>query len=602
MKKIDSFINQYSLSKTLRFKLIPIGETLENFKAKCLLEQDQERATLYEKVKEYIDEYHKYFIDSVFESSKGLDVCTYADLYYKSNKSAEEKKSLNNEAAKLRKAIADMLTKHPDFKKLFDKAIIVELLPSFLKDEAKLEEVAAFSLFSTYFYGFHQNRKNMYTDEEKSTGIAYRCINDNLPKYLDNAKSFVAIWDSLSDEEKSAIVINFDGLIGCSVENMFAVDRFDSVISQKGITVYNNLVGGYTLEDGTKVKGLNEYINLYNQKHEKNERLPKLKMLYKQILSDRETVSFIPEKFENDNSVLNAINEYWKSAKMTITQSIGELFYTTSQGNGIYVKNGQAITDLSKKLLDSWHILKDRWTAEYDKNYTGKKKSNYEEEREKVWKSISSFSISQLQEYVGKEKSVLEFYKTTVSEKVTAIVEAYGEAKTLLASDYSQKTKRLASNDSDIAIIKNFLDSIKSLEHFLAPLLGDGTEENKDDVFYGEFCGYMDTISAIDRLYDKVRNHITQKPYSTDKIKLNFENPNFMYGWALGNEISNSVQLFRKNETYYLAVMEKSQKKQLPKKYTPSESETDSIEKMVYHQMASPSKDIPNLWLLTEKW
>jgi len=47
MKKIDCFINQYSLNKTLRFKLIPYGSTLDNFKARNILEQDRELAESY---------------------------------------------------------------------------------------------------------------------------------------------------------------------------------------------------------------------------------------------------------------------------------------------------------------------------------------------------------------------------------------------------------------------------------------------------------------------------------------------------------------------------------------------------------------------------
>lgn len=30
----------------------------------------------------------------------------------------------------------------------------------------------------------------MYTPEEKSTGIAYRLINENLPKFIDNMEAF----------------------------------------------------------------------------------------------------------------------------------------------------------------------------------------------------------------------------------------------------------------------------------------------------------------------------------------------------------------------------------------------------------------------------
>lgn len=41
MKKIDNFTNLYPLSKTLRFKLIPVGRTEENFSIKQFLEADE---------------------------------------------------------------------------------------------------------------------------------------------------------------------------------------------------------------------------------------------------------------------------------------------------------------------------------------------------------------------------------------------------------------------------------------------------------------------------------------------------------------------------------------------------------------------------------
>lgn len=62
-------------------------------------------------------------------------------------------------------------------------------LVSMSQDEAK-ELVKEFWGFTTYFEGFFKNRKNMYTPEEKSTGIAYRLINENLPKFIDNMEAF----------------------------------------------------------------------------------------------------------------------------------------------------------------------------------------------------------------------------------------------------------------------------------------------------------------------------------------------------------------------------------------------------------------------------
>ena len=59
---MKQFTNLYTLSKTLRFELIPIGKTLEYVQQNGLLTQDEQRADSYKKVKKIIDEYHKAFI------------------------------------------------------------------------------------------------------------------------------------------------------------------------------------------------------------------------------------------------------------------------------------------------------------------------------------------------------------------------------------------------------------------------------------------------------------------------------------------------------------------------------------------------------------
>lgn len=57
------------------------------------------------------------------------------------------------------------------------------------------------------------------------------------------------------------------------------------------LDVYNAIIGGKTDDDhDVNIKGINEYINRYNQQH-KDDKLPKLKVLFKQILSDRFLIS-----------------------------------------------------------------------------------------------------------------------------------------------------------------------------------------------------------------------------------------------------------------------------------------------------------------------
>lgn len=59
MKQLSELTGLYSLSKTLRFELKPIGKTLEYIESKGLIAQDEQRAEEYKKVKDIIDRYHK---------------------------------------------------------------------------------------------------------------------------------------------------------------------------------------------------------------------------------------------------------------------------------------------------------------------------------------------------------------------------------------------------------------------------------------------------------------------------------------------------------------------------------------------------------------
>ena len=145
-----------------------------------------------------------------------------------------------------------------------------------------------------------------------------------------------------------------------------------------------------------------------------------------------------------------------------------------------------------------------------------------------------------------------------VSELLKSIKEAYDEAKPLLLGEsYSTShDMKLKTDSKSIEIIKTLLDSLKDLERFIKPFLGSGKEESKDDVFYGEFTPCYESISLIDRLYDKVRNYVTQKPYSSSKIRVNFSCSSFLNGWAQKFDTKGGV-IFRSEGNYYLCIVER---------------------------------------------
>lgn len=606
----EQFINRYPLSKTLRFSLIPIGETENNFNKNLLLKKDKQRAENYEKVKGYIDRFHKEYIESVLSKARIKKVNEYANLYWKSNKDDSDIKAMESLENDMRKKISKQLTSTEIYKKrLFGKELICEDLPSFLTDKDERETVECFRSFTTYFKGFNTNRENMYSSDGKSTAIAYRCINDNLPRFLDNVKSFQKVFDNLSDETITKLNTDLYNIFGRNIEDIFSVDYFEFVLAQSGIEIYNSMIGGYTCSDKTKIQGLNEYINLYNQqvaKNEKSKRLPLMKPLYKQILSEKDSVSFIPEKLNSDNEVLHAIKDYY-------TGHIGDFDLLTEllqslnayNANGIFVKSGVAITDISNGAFNSWNVLRSAWNEKYEALHpvTSKTKiDKYIEKQDKIYKAIKSFSLFELQS-LGNENGneITDWYISSINECNSKIKEAYLQAQELLNSDYEKSyNKRLYKNEKATESVKNLLDAIKEFQKLIKPLNGTGKEENKDELFYGKFTSYYDSIADIDRLYDKVRNYITQKPYSKDKIKLNFDNPQLLGGWDKNKESDYRTVLLHKDGLYYLAVMGKSHSKAFVDAPEITSDDEDYYEKMEYKLLPGPNKMLPKVFFATK--
>lgn len=161
---MEQFTNLYQVSKTLRFELIPDKRTKVILEQSDLIAQDEHRAKSYKLVKKIIDRYHKNYIESVLETLR-LPYNTLDELYNlycKSQKTDTDKKALEKVQDKLRKLIADALTKDNRYKRIDKKELIREDILSVITPEERVL-VDEFRDFTTYFTGFHENRKNMYS-------------------------------------------------------------------------------------------------------------------------------------------------------------------------------------------------------------------------------------------------------------------------------------------------------------------------------------------------------------------------------------------------------------------------------------------------------
>lgn len=633
IRKFDDFIHLYSLSKTLRFEARPIGETLHHFINNGLLERDEHRAESYVKVKKLIDEYHKAFIDRVlnngalnYEDKGECDSLTeYYALYSTQKRDEATQKHFKETQQNLRNQLVKKLTDGDAYKHLFGKELIEsykdkenknklieadlvqfinaanpEQLLSLSKKEAK-DLVQEFCGFTTYFGGFHQNRQNMYSAEEKSTGIAYRLINENLPKFIDNMESFkkIAAIPEMEDNLKQ-LYANFAEYLNVeNIQEMFQLDYYNQLLTQKQIDVYNAIIGGN-----------NEYVNKYNQTH-KDAKLPKLKVLFKQILSDKNAISWLPEEFKDDQEALNAIKDCYARLSENVLgdKILKELLCSLAEYDtkGIFLRNDLQLTDISQKMFGNWSVIPNAIKNDIKDVAPAKKRKESEEDYEKridnLFKKQDSFSIDYidacLNKFVDNNTHTIEGYfatlgavdtQTTQLENIFAqIKNTYTGVEALLNSAYPED-KNLSQDKDNVAKIKLFLDALMSLMHFVKPLLGKGDESNKDEKFYGDLTLLWTELDTVVPLYNMVRNYMTRKPYSKSKIKLNFDNSQLLKGWDANKEKDYASILLRRDGKYYLAIMDKDSKKLLGKSM-PSDGEC--YEKMVYKFFKDVTTMIP---------
>jgi CRISPR-associated protein Cpf1 len=619
---LEQFTGMYPISKTLRFELIPQRETSDHIQKKGILLKDEQLAENYRKVKRVIDEYHKVFISKVLEKAdiNWTELAQSLDQYREFQSEPNNKKNLQKFQELKRKEVSRLFTVHENYKDLFNKDLFLRILPQYLeeqseKDEQLLMEVKSFNRFTTYFTGFSENRKNIYAEKEISSSIAYRIVHDNFPKFLSNLKTIEYIRKHAPD-----ILVSFKSEFRSYAKNytqntsfdewfdeIFSIQGFNKILTQAGIDQYNSILGGFASESGNvKVRGINEFCNLYRQQQQEiSLNNPKIKLvpLYKQILSDRSSASFIPEAFATDAEVIDAISIF--SSRI---DEIGlyERIHLLMQDKGthnldkIYFANKE-IGKVSIGLFQEWSRLTETLrNYKVDKEKLDLTKKNNGELLDK-WLKSEDFSLSTVQKSLELANTLNEDHNHNGNEQI-GIVNYYNHIETTLTWVQEKKEQFqdfIKNRSSDIALkddlngissIKSYFDTMHDLLHVIKPFRVQA-ELDKDQTFYLEFDELYDELQLIVPLYNKVRNYITQKPYAESKYKLNFENPTLASGWDQNKEKDNTAILLMRNGEYFLGVMNANDKPKI--KGTPTKVVENGYGKMVYKYFPDIAKMIP---------
>lgn len=618
MKSFDELTGLYSLSKTLRFELKPIGRTLEHIESKGLIMQDERRAEEYKKVKDIIDRYHKNFISwclsrlkLVYHSEEKKDSLEeYLCLASISKRTETEEQDFELVKTNLRKQVAASFKNADTFSEIFKKELIQKILPDFVTEAEERQMIDNFSNFTSYFSGFHKNRANMYSDEEKSTSIAYRLIHENLPMFIDNMRSFSKIAESPVADYFADIELSYSEYLNVlHLDEIFQLDYFTEVLPQQQIEVYNNIIGGRTLDDGTKIQGINEYVNLYNQQQkDKKNKLPLLKPLYKMILSDREAISWLPEEFKSDEEMIDGLNSSIIQLRDILTggneESLRNLLFHLEDYDldHIFIANDLGLTDISQQLFGQYDVYTNAIKQTLKIQNPAKPKELREPELyadriNKLFKSQKSFSVTELNACVDKTIqgyfAELGAYNKNGEQKVDLFTRI--ELAQLAAKDILEgKHANLSQSEEDTKLIKDLMDTYKDLQRFIKPLLGNGDEADKDNIFDARLRAAWDALDIMTPLYNKVRNWMTRKPYSEEKIKLNFENAQLLGGWDVNKEPDCTSVLLRKDGNYYLAIMDKKSNRAFDIEELPCDGEC--YDKVDYKLLPGANKMLPKVF------
>ena len=497
--------------------------------------------------------------------------------------------------------IAKLLSADDNFKSMFEAKLITQLLPVYVEQnyigedkEKALETIALFKGFTTYFTDYFNIRKNMFKENGGASSICYRIVNVNASIFYDNLKTFMCIKEkaeteiALIEEELTELLDSW------RLEHIFSEDYYNELLAQKGIDYYNQICGD-----------VNKHMNLYCQQNKLKANVFKMAKLQKQIMGISEKAFEIPPMYQNDEEVYAAFNGFIsRLEEVKLIDRLGNVLqnsniYDTAK---IYI-NARCYTNVSSYVYGGWGVIESAIERYWYNTIAGKGQSKAKK-IEKAKKDNKFMSVKELDSIVSDYES--DYFNASNMDDDNSGrafsghgVLGYFNKMSKLLANMSLHTITYDSGDSlienkETALnIKKDLDDIMSIYHWLQTFIIDEVVE-KDNAFYAELEDIYYELENVVTLYDRIRNYVTRKPYSTQKFKLNFASPTLASGWSRSKEFDNNAIILLRNNKYYIAIFNVNNKpdKQIIKGSEEQRLSTD-YKKMVYNLLPGPNKMLP---------
>lgn len=599
----DDFTGAFSKSITLRFGLEPIGKTKENLDSYWETMKDQERNLAYPIVKRVLDREYQKLITRVLSDIEKEALLDWEELATLINKKeVAESKNIEKVQGQLRKVIADRLAKDEAFELLFgEKPFGAKgYLATQKLSQEESEAVGLFDKFSTFLSNYYENRKNYFSAENKSTAVANRIVNENFSKHLNN----VAIFDKVTQHTPD-LIGEVEKLCSdyADWKALFTVNGYNNALTQRGIDTYNEIVGIY-----------NGAANLYLQQNAsklpeghplKKRKTSQLTVLFKQIAAEKENKIKI-DKFDDDKEVFQTLEAVRKHLDEVGIIDKFKMIYNERESfskERVYVSS-KSLSEVSlyiskcenSQIASTWSIIENALVY-FWKNELFSKVSEEKMEEKILKQKKSAYSMSEIQQaldymYGAEDKNSIcidKWYK-----KLDDILSDIDIKKEKLEKDLADWTseKSFSLKEADIDSFKQYLDAWLELVRYCKSFLCDDlVGVQKEEGLYSEIENNLYELEDIIYFYNKVRNYVTQKPYSMEKMPLKFGIPTLADGWMIDKEKDYCTTILRRNKYYYLVVMNPLKSKKIIK--TQRNASEQAYQKMIYRQFKDVSKMIP---------
>lgn len=482
--------------------------------------------------------------------------------------------------------------------KILTNAKILDLL--LLLYPEKSEPIKKFQGFFTYFSGLNQNRENYYTGKDDTTGVASRIINKNLVLFLNNKSDFEEFVDKMSDLSE--------------YRQYFELGNFSNCLTQEGIENYNDKVGEVkskvNIEHNQKVENkkqqLKGLIQLQKQigckTKQQREQEASGKSIYPEYL---EKVGLGFQIIKDDLGeyqiweALNYITEELKPKLEKLKENYQNFFSNWQEYklDEIWFRK-ESVNTISGRWFggDNWSIL----ARALAYSGTGKmEKGEYKippfvslldlKEALEVLESGVDFDIKKSKKKNNPETSIKEakkfsytaenlfkddyktYFKTSLFETLLAVwqyqvdykfdqIESFTkEFEEESKVPFDKRKKDTSGRSIHTEVVKNLIEEgylrlFQITKYHNLEKKGEVDARATENKFYDALNEFWEE-NPIVTYHKAFQATLTKKPYSENKIKLNFENGSLLGGFSDGQEKNKAGVILQEGNKFYLGIL-----------------------------------------------